>query len=249
MRKQHLKSRGLALALAAGLLTVPALALANPTYYHTTFTTLNDSGVTGNANLMLDGDMLTVHINASGLQPGMGHAQHIHGTFSDGMTGSNTDATTPTMAQDANGDGFIELGEGQTTYGPILVPLFGSDGSFPTAPDGTIDFTNTYDLTDSSVYQSPLSRDGTVESDLMPLDFREIVLHGMNAPVDITDNANGNSYAMGEYDPVFPVASGEIVANAMAVPEPSTIFDMLAGLGVGLALVGFGRHRVRVKAH
>jgi hypothetical protein len=225
------------------------LALANPTYYHTTFTTLNDSGVTGNANLMLDGDMLTVHIMASGLQPGMGHAQHIHGTFSNGDgTGTNTDATTPTMAQDANGDGVIELGEGQTTYGPILVPLFGSDGSFPTAPDGTVDFTNSYNLTDSSVYQSPLSRDGTVESDLMPLTLREIVLHGMDTPFALTDG--GTAYSAGEYDPVFPVASGEIVANAMAVPEPSTIFDMLAGLGVGLALVGFGRHRARyAKGH
>ncbi|MGH8215758.1 MAG: hypothetical protein ACREPZ_08700, partial [Rhodanobacteraceae bacterium] len=86
MQNRHLKSRGLSLALAAGLLTVPALALATPSYFHTTFTTLNGSGVTGTAALTLDGDTLTVHIMASGLQPGESHAQHIHGTFSDGTT-------------------------------------------------------------------------------------------------------------------------------------------------------------------
>lgn len=243
MLSRHLKSRGLALALAAGLLTVPALALASTTYYHTTFTTLNDSGVTGTANLELNDNMLSVHIYATGLQPNMGHAQHIHGTFD--ADGNPTQTMTPSLAQDANGDGFIELGEGQTTYGPILLPLFNSAGAFPTAPDGTIDFTNTYNLNDPSVYDSPLSRDGTVAADLMPLNFREIVIHGMDAPVDITDNALGQSYAMGEYDPVFPVASGVIMAGRLAVPEPSSILDMLGGLGAMLVLVGFGRRRKR----
>ena len=198
MRTYYLKSRGLKLALAAGLLAIPVLAVATPTYYHTTFTTLNDSGVTGTANLTLDMDAntLLVHINATGLMPGMPHPQHIHGTFgADGTTPSQT--VTPTLAaNDTNGDGVIELLEGATTYGAILLPLT----------------------------------------------FSMIVLHGMNVRFALTDG--GVDYAKGEYDPVLPLASGVIMAGRLAVPEPSSFIDMLAGLGALLALVGFGRRRL-----
>lgn len=249
MQSRYLKSRGLALALAAGLLTIPALAMASPTYYHTTFTTLNDSGVTGTASLTLDMDANTlwVQIHAKGLQPNEPHPQHIHGTFDGGASGNPTQAVTPTLAVDetsngGNGDGVIELGEGLTTYGPILVPLTSPPGGalsgFPTAPDGTIDFTQTYDLADSSIYNA-----GYGSADLFPLNFREIVIHGMNAPIDLTDG--GVFYAAGTYDPVLPLASGVIMAGRLSVPEPSTIFDMLAGLGAMFALVGLGRRRKR----
>lgn len=239
----HLKPRKLLpLALAAALL-IPALASAATTHYKANFTTLNDSGVTGYANLKLDGNMLTVHINASGLMPNEVHPQHIHGLLD--ASGNPIDSTTPTLAVDnpangGNGDGVIELGEGATTYGPILIPLTSPPGGalsgFPTAPAGTIDFTQTYDLTDSSIYNA-----GFDESDLFPLTFREIVLHGLDVPIDLTDN--GVSYTMGQYDPTLPIASGEIMA-VTSVPEPSSIFDMLAGLGLMLGLVGFGRRRL-----
>ncbi len=243
MRTYYLKSRGLRLALAAGLLAIPVLAVATPTYYHTTFTTLNDSGVTGTANLTLDMDAntLLVHINATGLMPGMPHPQHIHGTFgADGTTPSQT--VTPTLAaNDTNGDGVIELLEGATTYGAILLPLTsppgGALGDFPTAPDGTINFTQMYNLLDSSIYAG-----GFTASSLFPLNFREIVLHGMNVRFALTDG--GVDYAKGEYDPVLPLASGVIMAGRLAVPEPSSFIDMLAGLGALLALVGFGRRRL-----
>ncbi|MGH8129131.1 MAG: PEP-CTERM sorting domain-containing protein [Gammaproteobacteria bacterium] len=241
MQNRHLKSRGLMLALAAGLLTIPALALATPSFYNVTFTSLNDSGVLGTASLKLDNNLLTVHIHATGLMPNEVHPQHIHGPFDS--VGNPTQAVTPTLAAvDANNDGVIELGEGQMTYGPILVPLSsppgGALGDFPTAPSGTINFTEIYDLTDSSIYAA-----GFDESDLFPLTFREIVIHGLDVPFALTDG--GVDYVAGQYDPVLPVASGVIQAGRLAVPEPSSIFDMLAGLGAMLALVGFGRRRMR----
>ncbi len=240
MRNRHLKSRGLTLALAAGLLTLPALALASPTYYHTTFTTLNNSGVTGTASLSLNNNMLTVHVNARGLMPNMPHPQHIHGTFDS--NGNPSQAMTPTSAADTNGDGVIELGEGQTTYGPILIDLSAPPGGavadFPTAPGGVINFSYTYDLTDSSIFDGMYGA-----SDVMPLNFREIVIHGMDTPFALTDG--GVDYAAGAYDPVLPVASGVIQAGALAVPEPSSIADMLGGLAAMLALVGLGRRRTR----
>jgi hypothetical protein len=132
---------------------------------------LNDSGVMGTATLTLEGNMLTVHIMASGLEAGMVHPQHIHG-----FTESNKNAVCPPMSADVDGDGLVELGEGLPFYGAVLLPL----EPFPTAPDGTIDYTRTFE----------------VSADLLPLQNNVIVLHGMT--VD------------GEYWPTLPVACGEI---------------------------------------
>src|SRR5687768_9669915 len=53
---------------------------------------LNNSGVSGMATLTLDGNMLTVMIEASGLTPNQVHPQHIHG-----FTEKNKNATCPSM--------------------------------------------------------------------------------------------------------------------------------------------------------
>ena len=50
--------------------------------YYSELNQFNDSGASGTAMLMLDGDQLTVEIEASGLTPDQTHLQHIHG-FSD----------------------------------------------------------------------------------------------------------------------------------------------------------------------
>lgn len=239
MISRHFKPRKLALALAAGLLAAPALAIAAPTFYHATFTTLNNSGVSGSANLSLDNTTLTVHINATGLKPNSPHPQHIHGPFDS--AGRPSQAVTPTLAaNDTNKDGVIELGEGGVAYGPILIDLTSPPGgalaNFPTAPGGMIDFTQTYDLSASSTYDASFSR-----SDVLPLTFREIVLHGLDVPFALTDA--GVDYMKGVYDPTLPIASGVIQAGPLEVPEPSAMIDMLAGLGTMLALVGFGRRR------
>lgn len=238
--KLSLKPRWLISTLVVALLATPALAFATVLNYQAPLTSLNGSGVTGMAYLTLNGDLLTVHINASGLVPDQPHAQHIHGTFD--ASGNPSDATTPTMAQDANGDGFIEVTEGAATYGPILVPLT----PFPTAADGTIDFTQTYNLDSDIYFDSPALGRAATKDDLFPLTFREIVLHGMVTPIDIANGGlDGQTFfAAGTYVGTLPVASGEIMA-VTAVPEPSSFYDMLAGLGIMFMLVGFGRREWR----
>jgi hypothetical protein len=87
--------------------------------FATDFTALNNSGVAGHAVLLLnqDAQTVTVDIQASGLEPGQMHIQHIHG-FND-----DADSKSPTIAQDTDGDGFVELAEGLATYGPIQLNL------------------------------------------------------------------------------------------------------------------------------
>lgn len=134
---------------------------------------LNNSGVSGMASLTLMGDELTVHIQASGLEPGMVHPQHIHG-----FENNNQNAVCPPMSADTDGDGLVELAEGLPFYGSVLLSL----EPFPVAPDGTINYTRTFNIGD--------------KVGLLPLQNDVIVLHGMT--VD------------GEYVATLPVACGAI---------------------------------------
>ncbi|HKJ48551.1 MAG TPA: hypothetical protein VJ973_05650, partial [Christiangramia sp.] len=68
--------------------------------YTVDFGSLNDSGVSGAAELSLVGSTLTVNITASGLEANKLHPQHIHG-FSDNKGNS----TCPPASADMDGDG------------------------------------------------------------------------------------------------------------------------------------------------
>ena len=192
-------------------------------FYTTTFTTLNGSGVTGEAIISYDMETrsITVAISAAGLEPNQVHIQHIHG-FPDG-----TNATTPTLAQDDDGDGFVELLEGLDTYGPVLLNLStnhengsGSDNGhshgdiegFPTAPDGKIWFLETYQLPQGDLPANPM------------LDLREIVIHGMTVQIGAGAGTPGEVDGSGGYELVLPVASGEL-AQAL------TLADLRAFIG------------------
>lgn len=178
-------------------------------FYTTTFTALNGSGVTGEAIVGYDIQTrtVTVAISASGLEPNQPHIQHIHGF----PNGSN--ATTPTLAQDDDGDGYVELAEGLDTYGPILLNLStnhangaGTDNGhdhgdftgFPTAPDGDIWFIEQYQLAAGD----PLT--------MASFDLREIVIHGITVPEGAGAGTPGEVDGSGGYEAVLPVASGEL---------------------------------------
>jgi hypothetical protein len=84
---------------------------------------LNNSGVDGFAliNTKADGSV-TVNVVAEGLEANQEHAQQIHG-FADGK-----DSVGPTIAQDADGDGFVESSEGESAYGQSLFDLTSKSG-------------------------------------------------------------------------------------------------------------------------
>ena len=143
--------------------------------YDAELESLNGSGVSGKARLVLEGDQLTVSIVASGFEAGKIHPQHIHGL--DG----NRNASCPKDKADTDGDGIISLSEGLPFYGGVRVSLT----PFSTTPEGDLNFEVTY----------------TVDADdLMPLQNRAIVLHGMTVA--------------GGYVPTLPVACGQITVDA-----------------------------------
>lgn len=171
---------------------------------------LNDSDVEGHVLMALDEDTgrLTVVIDAEGLEPNQVHLQHIHG-FLDG-----TDASIPDEdGQDTDGDGWLEVGEGAVTYGPVLLNLRldhedGSGGDnghsheggfegFPLAPDGTIRFVETFQLPVEDLPNPP------------DLELRHVVIHGMSAD-DSGAGTPGEVNGTAGYKLALPVTNGEI---------------------------------------
>lgn len=186
----------------------PALFLAGPVLskdspersgtFNGTLTPLNDSGISGSFTIEQRGQgQITVNIQATGLEASNGpHVAHIHGKQ------GNQNATCPTMAQDRadDNDGFIEVAEGRNTYGPIIVPL----GDVDPDNDGVVNYSMTFKLNKDSTFA-----DGKDKDDLLPLELREIVIHGLT--LQDGDGANGGEAdGTAGYKVILPVACGEI---------------------------------------
>lgn len=223
----------LSLLAAALIAAVPVAAHAQS--YSAILNPLNGSNVHGIANLFLNGNFLSVNLTATGLEANELHIQHIHGLLD--THGSPLDSMVPTLAQDSDHDNFIELAEGAATYGPVLLQLTDPPGDimhgFPTAPNGQINYFQTFDLTKQPQFGTDFTK-----GQLLPLDLREIVIHGLTvgtAGAGTPGEVNG----IPGYKVALPISSGEIMLSVAPVPEPETYAMMLAGLG----LLGFVRIR------
>ncbi len=161
-----------------------------------TLTQLNNSGVTGTFTIEQFGKgLIRVEIKATGLEASAGvNVAHIHGLE------GNADATCPTLAQDDDNDGFVELAEGLETYGPIIVNL----GDVDPNDDGIADYSMTFNVNTSSSFEGDMDK-----GDLLPLHLREIVLHGMTLEAGEGSNG-GEADGTAGYKVVLPVACGAI---------------------------------------
>jgi hypothetical protein len=147
--------------------------------------------VHGAAILKVKDGILTVRVNASGLQPGMVHPQHIH-----------VNASCPPANADG-GDGIINLVDGLPYYGPVLTGLDADLVDLSMGPG----FPNPQNAGGAIAYEVTAS-----VSDLMtavggPLDLRSrvVVLHGVSATTDLSADPVAAANPV-----VLPIACGTI---------------------------------------
>lgn len=235
-------NRLLKMSLGAALLAAaafPTLALGQS--YAASLTPLNNSGVFANVQITLDITTQTIRVQyqATGFEPLTLHPGHIHGLFADspvvsGDPGAPANSVSPTIADDSDGDGFIEVGEGFPRYGNVLLPLtnvpdVANDGGFDfplSDAFGNINYDVTFRLDIQNNFEDPLHPMVTLDSgDIMPLDLREIVLHGMTVLPGPGTGTPGEVDGTNGYLATLPVASGEL----FLVPEPATGFLLIAG--------------------
>ncbi len=142
---------------------------------------LNNSGVTGSADIRTHDDSVVVGINATGLTPDQIHSQHIHGL------GNDKEARCPDRDQDTNRDGLIDLQEAEAAYGKSTADLT----PFPKADsDGRVNLRMTYRAEEAGY---PFQVD---PEELANLEDQVIVLYG----TDVGDT----------YRPEIPAACGTL---------------------------------------
>lgn len=174
--------------------------------YTVLFGSLNGSDVTGFAELTLDGDQLTVEINASGYTPETMHMQHIHGV--DAPEGGSV---CPNPTADTNDDGLISISEGGPFYGGVALPLFSDVDAeeYPMSDEGgAVSFENTYtledevDLTQHTIVLHGLPVAGEYDASVP-------VACGLIVPADAATYAADALSPENEPDPVMSSASGD----------------------------------------
>jgi hypothetical protein len=121
--KRGLATIGLAgvLAVLAGEALVARGANADVTY-KAELSPLNErttgSKSSGEATFTISGGRLTIRVTAKSVPPNMEHLQHFH-EFAKGDRGSRC----PTVRDDANGDGIIDMVETEPVAGTTMAPF------------------------------------------------------------------------------------------------------------------------------
>ncbi|EST29519.1 hypothetical protein N566_21975 [Streptomycetaceae bacterium MP113-05] len=175
---------------------------------------LSDSGASGTAFLSVEGNDLTVKVEAEGLTPNSPHAQHLHGST------EGKDFACPTPDADKDGDGIISTPEGIPSYGDIMISL-------TTKGDTSKDSGLAVDRFPKADADGNLSYERTIEvSDAVAEHIKDlhIVQHG------IDDNGNGKYDADAGKSPLDPKLPLEATAPATC--------GMVKGAAIGSMPVG-----------
>ena len=98
----------------AALISGAAAAQSASTIFQANLQSANGSGTTGTATVRVDGNQLTVTVNATGASPNLAHAQHIH------LGGKGV---CPDASADKNKDGIISATEAEPFTGPAKISL------------------------------------------------------------------------------------------------------------------------------
>lgn len=135
------------------------------------------------------------------------HWEHFHG-FPDGK-----DASVPTMAQDVNHDGFIDLPETEAVSGTTMVPL-------DAAPHKMCIPNDNYPIADGKGYYSyekdvPLAKlkkqfKESFGTDDLELDKRVVYVHGVPDSLELPDTVAGKINEKYDQHVTLPIAAGKI---------------------------------------
>ncbi len=177
----------------------------------TLLTPANNSGALGLGVVSVRGDQLSVGVAAAGLTPGEAHPFYIHG-FPDGA-GTERLAL---VADDLDGDGFVETPEGERATGPALVSLtrdaavpgeVTEPALFPVADAlGRIALYRTYTLDTADPNQATLLNELSARLGDRVLEFHGLDLaegHGAGTAFEV----NG----AGGYNPLAPTSQGQLI--------------------------------------
>lgn len=151
--------------------TPPPTTTTTPAAEHfaVTLAALNGSGVSGSGTLLLNANKLQVKLTLTGLEPNQQHQIAIRGL-------SSGNASCPTAATaDSDKNGTITQSEGQPYFGSVLQTL------------------------DQATTLSSSGSEQTIQSSLLPLQSRTIVVLGKTVN--------------GTYDATLPVACGTITTS------------------------------------
>jgi hypothetical protein len=152
----------------------------------------------GAAIFTVSGDSFTARVEASGLDDAI-HPQHIHGFI------PVQEGVCPTAADDANGDGFVDVLEGAPDYGPIQVPLDGDLADTSMDP-ATFPTGSSYQYMESDSVSAIKAALGV--SDLA-LEAKHVVVHGVSGDRSLPDSVQ--SIAGLPANVTLPVACGQII--------------------------------------
>ncbi len=216
MRKAFALPTVMIAAAAFPLLTMSAASAEESGSFQADLGALNQSGVSGTGMVTLEGNTVTVMIEAQGLLEGSPHAQHFH---------IGAEGTCPTDADDTDGDGFVSVTEGAPYYGAIGASLT-TEGD--TSPDsglaidrfpatGTISYERTFEVT-PDVHEA--FDNGTAV----------LVLHG----VDKDGSGAYDGEVMSDLDPALPMeATAPAACGAFEAAQMGTAPSGGAETGAG----------------
>jgi Cu/Zn superoxide dismutase len=181
------------LPVACGDLHTPEEPEPPADVYTTTIDAQNESGVTGNVLFTLDGDQLTVVVQATGLTADEVHAISLRG-LAEGA------AACPTGEADTDEDGYVDLEEGALVFGDEVLalgaPTADAEGNLVFETTLTVDPETLPTLTDLAVVILGLSIDPDGEGEepavfdpLMPVGCGLVAAGGAQATADIMDSS------------------------------------------------------------
>ncbi|MCH4009104.1 hypothetical protein [Companilactobacillus sp.] len=160
----------------------------------------------GKATFSVNGNNLDIKISMDDTPENTQHWEHFHG-FPDGK-----DAQIATAAQDANGDGFVDLPETEPVSGTTMVPFNDQpeemnipNDEYPVSDDkGHFDYERVVPL---DILEKKFKEAfGDTE---LNLDKRVIYIHGVPDSLELPVSVGG---AVGDYDAhtTLPIAVGKI---------------------------------------